>query len=154
MALFPSTDLPKLKDNEDDLSVRKAVLDLLDKINSSYDSLTARITSLQNTKMIYDSGSNANGNWIKWADGTMQCWGLFPGSTSDPIWTFPQAFISTPSFWGNCQSGAGGSPTVLLAIYSTSVSTTSVQTRTRSQNGAVTAALGGDFSFFAIGKWK
>jgi hypothetical protein len=34
---FPSTDLPKLKDTEDDTAVKKSILDLLDKINSVAD---------------------------------------------------------------------------------------------------------------------
>ena len=34
---FPSTDLPKLKDTEDDTAVKKSILDLLDKINTVSD---------------------------------------------------------------------------------------------------------------------
>lgn len=61
--------------------------------------------------VIVDSGSNSNGSWIKWADGTMICYGynMFTGinmttqwgsmyETSNPLslGDFPQPFVSRP----------------------------------------------------------
>ena len=95
---FPSTDLPKLKDTEDDTAVKKSILDLLDKINTVSDSAypvgatytqysgqTAPaslfggtwtdITATSLPTQVYDSGSNANGLWIRYTDGTMMQYG-------------------------------------------------------------------------------
>jgi len=98
MPKFLSTDLPKLKDEEDDRSIKKSILDLLDKINSvadaqypvgyvytQYSGQTAPATLFGGTwtditatslpTQVYDSGSNANGSWIRYTDGTMTQWG-------------------------------------------------------------------------------
>lgn len=67
-----------------------------------------------NTVTIYDSGSNSNGNWIRFNDGTMICWNVIQGNSFDCTksggtgryyyqdtnnsvenvkdWTFPQEF--------------------------------------------------------------
>ena len=48
------------------------------------------------------SGSNANGDYVRFADGTQICWAnsnssiLSSLNTSFDEWTFPAAFISTP----------------------------------------------------------
>lgn len=49
---------------------------------------------------IVESGSNANGNWVKWADGTMVCY--HAGATGDTATTpktiiFPQVFLGLPN---------------------------------------------------------
>lgn len=62
-----------------------------------------------NIKAIPESGSNANGNWIKYADGTMICtklvsgttnienaWGNMFESTAISLGSFPQEFIDMP----------------------------------------------------------
>ncbi|WP_287408692.1 hypothetical protein [Oceanithermus sp.] len=60
---------------------------------------------------VVESGSNADGNWVKFADGTMVCWfndQIVPtkqSSTTQGLtiyrgyfsWTFPQPFIGAPS---------------------------------------------------------
>ncbi len=55
------------------------------------------------------SGSNANGSWIKFADGTMICWRvanvsldctLVAGASyvsTDKSWTYPKPFIAIPA---------------------------------------------------------
>ena len=62
---------------------------------------------LSGTAPIVDSGSNTNGNWTKFADGTMICtvhmnairtasiWGALIYAVPIP-WTFPQPFASIP----------------------------------------------------------
>lgn len=58
-----------------------------------------------NRSGIYDSGSNANGYWIRYVDGTMECWtsymqlGISPvplNTTNATTWTFPQPFAESP----------------------------------------------------------
>jgi hypothetical protein len=47
------------------------------------------------TGAIIESGSNANGEFVKYADGTMICTQGFPQETST-TWTYPVAFASAP----------------------------------------------------------
>lgn len=114
---------------------------------------------------VVESGSNSNGNWIKYADGTMICtrsiekqipctstWGsLFYGFDSD-VYNFAQEFITPPllylfayqrlqsSFW-------------LSNYYNTIITTTgfhnyAIMRATSSEN--VTYTL----NVLAIGRWK
>lgn len=60
------------------------------------------------TGAVVESGSNANGRYTKWADGTMMCWhdvnnlnsnsaaGSIFRSSVTATWTFPAAFIAVP----------------------------------------------------------
>ena len=80
--------------------------------------------------VIVDSGSNSNGRYVKYADGTMICyhnmtmddWVSIPRgalySTSSKVWTFPVPFALTPTVTSQVNSmipntwtslGAGGS---------------------------------------------
>lgn len=106
---------------------------------------------------IIESDSNANGEWIKFANGTMICTkndfsinamtqasGNVFRSTSATTWTYPQAFISNPSVsandlnsayvWVNCSSAPNQS--LVCGFYPSSLS----GTRT--------------VSLMAIGRWK
>ena len=57
---------------------------------------------------IYENGSNANGEFVKFEDGTLVCTIESIGSTSnsDVYWTFPHAFLggSFPTPAGSCKS--------------------------------------------------
>lgn len=73
---------------------------------------------------IIESGSNENGSWIKYSDGTMECWheGIATYLTTNSLifyWTYPQGFVEEPdvqltaihpSFRG--YSGSGSAATV------------------------------------------
>jgi len=89
------------------------------KIDTVYTTLTAAINSQE-----IQSGSNANGRWIKFSDGTMQQWGLTPsvqsigianwfGTTSGTSYyaaimvTYPLAFISAPHIQMTATGGCG-----------------------------------------------
>ena len=56
---------------------------------------------------IVSSGSNSNGSYIQFADGTMECWLLgfvtyFQNSNfTSGTWTFPVPFVSAPTCFGN-----------------------------------------------------
>ena len=68
---------------------------------------TTNTWDLNNYSGIYDSGSNTNGNWIRYIDGTMECWGNYSftvpaiatnvSNSSAITPTFPMAFISKPT---------------------------------------------------------
>lgn len=98
-----------------------------------------RCTSYQRTAFranggVVESGSNANGEYVRFADGTQICWGgdiaasataaagsIFRSSGTG-LWTFPAAFSSIPgcsasstdvtSTWAN----AGGATTTTVAV--------------------------------------
>lgn len=114
-----------------------------------------------NGAKIVESGSNANGNWIKWADGTMICYlaqsrtdvaitsaygSLFLGAVP---WTFPQVFTATPVvtcsefIWGTGASwGAAVSPStsaVTLRVYDVSIRPAGTSTYVQAM---------------AVGRWK
>ena len=49
--------------------------------------------------VIVDSGSNANGEWVKYGNGTMICWHEVnlthaSGNSLNTVWVFPQPFLS------------------------------------------------------------
>ncbi|TNC74755.1 DUF2793 domain-containing protein [Rubellimicrobium roseum] len=45
---------------------------------------------------LQESGSNANGRWLRHQDGTQTCWhSLNTGTAADTLWTYPQPFAST-----------------------------------------------------------
>ena len=60
-----------------------------------------RIVGALTSGHIIESGSNANGNYVRFADGTQWCWGAksknFDGSERDPhvLVTFPAVFIDS-----------------------------------------------------------
>lgn len=77
------------------------------------------------TGAIIERGSNANGEYVKWADGTMECWAYvtlseaiataegagFYTTSSYLLWTYPAGFIGQPSAGGWLRYGltiAGG----------------------------------------------
>jgi photosystem II stability/assembly factor-like uncharacterized protein len=68
---------------------------------------------------IVESGSNSNGSWIKFADGTMECWGLTGQIMTTTGWggglyysayvyfNLPATFIEDPLIVGNCVNDSG-----------------------------------------------
>lgn len=72
---------------------------------------------------IVESGSNANGNWVKYADGRMECyiektvafnfssnqkWGVVWESDETDLGDFPSNFIEKPQISVDNMSGSGG----------------------------------------------
>lgn len=61
------------------------------------------------TGAIFERGTNANGDFIKYADGTQECWTKTSGdATADKIWTFPAQFISPPACFATPRTGSNG----------------------------------------------
>jgi hypothetical protein len=73
-------------------------------------------TAFVHAAAVPTSGSNANGSWTKFPDGTMICTGLvdYPPTALNTggsvVWTYPQVFVSTPAIQHSTlsQIGAGG----------------------------------------------
>ena len=107
---------------------------------------------------IYDSGTNSNGSWIRFTDGTMQCWGTTGNiltSNSSAIATifyglvaqsFPQSFSSTPNVTYTPQQVSGFG----WGMHVSSVSTSGFTGGIFSESNTYTTFL----YWQAIGKWR
>ena len=110
------------------------------------------------TGAVMQRGSNANGEFVRFADGTQICWatttatvavnlgpasGLYYGTTP---WTYPAQFASAPI--PRCSASSGG---VLTFEIPASTSTTSASMAI----GAISAIASRSYtlSMFAIGRW-
>lgn len=119
---------------------------------------------------IVESGSNENGNWIKYNDGTMICTAakLFENVSADNSWgslyetpelslgNFPQPFISTPEGI-NCnmitndntnKKGSAGFVEYIVQTTNTSWGKTAIAKPVSSVGSKI------GLSLIAIGKWK
>jgi hypothetical protein len=107
------------------------------------------------TGAIFESGSNANGEYVKYADGTMICTfsgaaqtcttadgSIFKAAASD-TWTFPVVFSSTPTVTGSSQSNARW---VCIGGMTTS-------SCTYINRSGVSAGGGSTILLMAIGRW-
>ena len=115
--------------------------------------------NFQEFNNIVESGSNSNGNYIKYSDGTMICWknlttqmainaaygNLYQNSR---VFDFPQQFIETPV--GVCsmfQWGTGASWGCVLTISTTQITCRGIDAISRDVGTC-------KISYIAIGKWK
>lgn len=114
-----------------------------------------------NPNLLYESGSNTNGSYIKFEDGTMICWNSVPmtksvtstwgalyTSPSTSLGTFPQTFIDIPTITVYCS----GSSSIMLVTSAAATTTTagSIQLARADSNNNVSTTV----NYIAIGKWK
>lgn len=111
---------------------------------------------------IIESGSNANGNYIKYADGTMICtksviastkienpWGnLFESSQLD-LGNFPVSFIETPVLSVNKTIGRGSWLELVEGTTNSAIGNTYLVSAVSN-----TATTNITINIIAIGKWK
>lgn len=78
------------------------------------------------TGAVIQRGTGANGEFVRYADGTLICTHSLTGSTAAAVtWTFPSAFIAVPSVTGTAQATVlscvmlDAAPTVTAATIST-----------------------------------
>lgn len=137
--------------------------------NSIYDAYSTSTTdtySCNYINSIIESGSNENGSWIKYADGTMICtktvigttninvsWGSLYESPQVPLGDFALPFIETPKVFANNSIPSGKSGNGFFIEWVDGITNTSL--------GSVILVrpLQGNNSkynidLFAIGKWK
>jgi hypothetical protein len=110
---------------------------------------------------IIESGSNADGSYIKYSDGTMECWN--EGSVTDwainnayvslyqgiRSFSFPQEFYSDPvANAGRAKWGTGASWVVDTYSSTTTVTIRAMDVLSRATGTAV------EYSWRAIGRWK
>lgn len=105
-----------------------------------------------------ETGSNANGSWIRFANGVQVCWHALPVATSNfavsPLyktapavaWTFPQAFVGAPV----CVAGVRWDNGTVVGVEFTGSSASSVGYAVV----GTTATARGIPMLGAIGRWK
>lgn len=94
-----------------------------------------------------ERGSNANGEYIKFADGTMICTHVMSANSSaDSSWTYPAAFNAVPAVTGAGQNGAAR----IFTLAPGSVGVTSADFNVFSLGGGRTAAV---TYLQAVGTW-
>lgn len=104
------------------------------------------------------TGTNANGTWIRYADGTQICWGSSPGATANNAATgglyfsglitvgFPAAFSTTPVLTASTTAQTGAQSWV---GYPASYGTTAGYLSLISFGSGATATL----QWMAVGRW-
>lgn len=119
-------------------------------------------TNIENAiNSVVESGSNSNGNWIKYSDGTMICWrqetvtdqaintaygSLFQGARN---YTYPIPFSSQPSVTcTSFQYGTGASWGTVVNVSTTTVVLRGFDAFSRATGENCT------IGYIAIGKWK
>jgi len=119
-----------------------------------------RVLDICNTAEDAASGSNANGYYAQFSDGTMLCWATktavvnitnalnnwFYGSL--PAWTFPKPFVGQPI----TQLSVQASGTVATALNGLANSITAPNAYAIC--GALVAGANCNIQWFAIGRWK
>lgn len=103
-------------------------------------------------------GSNSNGSWIKYSDGTMICTGYFSASLGTVNWgpyyasyggnlNFPAAFISTPRAF----TSFGGSSSNTYSTFVAGLSSTYINVYVLKFYSATATT---QYSYIAIGRWR
>lgn len=102
------------------------------------------------------SGSNSNGSWTKWPDGTMICrytsaqFSTPANGVYDHTYVFPAPFSETPTVIPAVEIGS-----VADAHFSARViGSTATTTRLAMVNGYASSAVNAALSYIAIGRWK
>lgn len=109
------------------------------------------------TGAIIERGSNANGEYVKYADGTMICNIIgvtLSYSTSSRLaytWTFPASFVSSTSYSSSLMAGGGTALGATQWIDTKTASTARYSFITNA--GYVVGNSATDCSLTAIGRW-
>jgi len=109
---------------------------------------------------IFDFGTNANGSYIKYSSGVMQCWGIFPAGTTSGggAWGVGPYFyvgaVTLPATYINATYSftfiAGGGNTVFCGGWVSQTTTAFSALACNNINGAVTS----DGKWQSIGFWR
>lgn len=100
------------------------------------------------TGAIIESGSNADGSYVRFADGTQICWAYKTGGASAAVtFTLPAAFIDNLYSVTATISGSNTTSDLKVKVGTTAATTCEFATL----NGAAFSAL--TFRYMAIGRW-
>jgi hypothetical protein len=98
------------------------------------------------TGAVIQRGSNANGEFVRFADGTLICTHTLTASSSaSATWTFPSVFAAAPSFSGTAVATVSSVVTLDIATTTTAA--------TFSARGANDARRADSVSLIAVGRW-
>ena len=140
--------------------------DFADKAENLEQTYAPRLTGVETglndleNKVIVESGSNSNGKWVKFADGTMICTHrMFSVSgitipygslfrTDSTYWDFPQPFFDFPVMSATCQDTTAFSIVAMGAYGTYDVNGTFSVINSKSDSKPVLVGL------TAIGRWK
>lgn len=156
---YPNTDTPLNAEN-----LNNNFNDIIDRIKNSDSDSDEEVFScnMMNIKLnqIIESGSNQNGHYIKYADGTMICRGVAgpyttnagTGQSSDV--TLPASFINT-SYHVILQLINGQAYWASISTAASVVSNTTFKVSTwNSSNNSSAVNSNQNFAYIAIGRWK
>ena len=102
------------------------------------------------TGAIIESGSNANGEYVKYADGTLICYHKMSVDAGLTNWVYPIPFISIPPYIGGIVRTTGSNPnSYVITIGEADSTDTGIQALTSSN---VHKSLT-NVSVIAIGRW-
>jgi len=98
------------------------------------------------TGALIETGVNANGRYVRFADGTQICWqGIIASAAGGTTWTFPAPFAA-----GAAVTGSVSAPVIAVCCFDVSPSATAVTFSVRDKTDARRA----DTCFLlAIGRW-
>lgn len=117
-------------------------------------SLPMGFPSELNRDTIIESGSNANGYYVKYSDGTMECYKVLTVTTNASgaaSVTFPLAFLTGTEPVVNCDVYATQSITSTKTLQSTTPTGFTIGICT---GGVVSASKSHKIAYRAIGRWK
>jgi hypothetical protein len=98
------------------------------------------------TGAVIQRGSNANGEFVRFADGTLICTHTLTASSSaSATWTFPSVFAAAPSFSGTAVATVSSAVTLDIATTTTAA--------TFSARDANDARRADSVSLIAVGRW-
>lgn len=157
-ALNVNADIPNInKVADNDMNEIKSV------VNNNANVLGNIATALENiVSTIIESGSNSNGSYIKFADGTMICykkiqvtsnitnrWGnLYESASAVSLGNWAETFISTPTMSVTKLTGRGAWLELVENYSATSCGTTYFVSAVSNSNVSLNVGIIG------IGKWK
>ena len=145
--------------------IPKSITDDIDNLKNSNNIILGNIKDLSN-KVIYDTGSNQYGSWIRYTDGMMICtrdnikrsvsatkqWGpLYVGITSEPFY-FSQEFDKEPFVMTKVL--INGDTSIFECQYTKQVVTTKNVAGISFARPTLVNNIPILISFIAIGKWK
>ena len=107
------------------------------------------------TGAIIERGSNANGEYVKYADGTMICfvslsYATIAAVSQDQSYMFPATFATLPNFQVTIQDNRDGTLGTSNAIRVSNVS----ESQPATSNGRIRAKAISGFSFVTGGTWE
>lgn len=147
------------------VDIPKAITDDIDNLKNSNSTILGNINDLSN-KVIYDTGNNRYGNFIRYTDGTMICtrdniersvgatkqWGpLYVGITGESFY-FSQEFIEPPFVMSKLL--INGDTSILECQYTKQAVTTKNISGFSFARPTLVNNIPIIISFIAIGKWK